>query len=144
MGGSTVNGKQACQGHSYDKATCDAVGCCRWNMLLGCRAKDADAQCYSDNPCDTTVAPGPSPPGPGKKSVIDGHARDWRVWNASVVVDHAMMRTGGSFPTRSAIGMSGTGVVFGDWVEACGQSSPACFQARGQSSSHLPYADEVP
>merc|ERR1712032_1488525 len=60
-----------CQGHSYDKATCDAVGCCRWNMLLGCRAMDADAQCYSDNPCDTTVAPGPSPPGPGKK-VIGG------------------------------------------------------------------------
>merc|ERR1719291_561095 len=71
-GGSTVTGKQACQGHKYDKATCDAVGCCRWNMLLGCRAKDADAQCYSDNPCDTTVAPGPSPPGPGKKAVVGG------------------------------------------------------------------------
>merc|ERR1719463_362679 len=68
-GGSTVTGKQACQGHKYDKATCDAVGCCRWNILLGCRAQDADAQCYSDNPCDTTVAPGPSPPGPGKKVV---------------------------------------------------------------------------
>merc|ERR1712032_985213 len=25
-GGSTVTGKVACQGHSYDKATCDAVG----------------------------------------------------------------------------------------------------------------------
>merc|ERR1719237_1961664 len=68
-GGSTVTGRQACQGHSYDKATCEAVGCCRWNVLLGCRANDADAQCYSDNPCDTTVAPGPSPPGPGKKVV---------------------------------------------------------------------------
>merc|ERR1711897_102035 len=68
-GGSTVSGKKACQGHSYDKATCEAVGCCRWNMLLGCRAKDRDAQCYSGNPCDTTVAPGPSPPGPGKKVV---------------------------------------------------------------------------
>merc|ERR1712210_411428 len=44
-------------------------GCCRWNVLLGCRANDADAQCYSGNPCDTTVAPGPSPPGPGKKVV---------------------------------------------------------------------------
>merc|ERR1719410_1585338 len=63
---------QAWQGHSYDKATCDSVGCCRWNMLLGCRAMDADAQCFSDNPCDTTVAPGPSPPGPGKKAVAGG------------------------------------------------------------------------
>merc|ERR1739838_504025 len=68
-GGSTVTGRQACQGHSYDKATCEAVGCCRWNVLVGCRANDADAQCYSGNPCDTTVAPGPSPPGPGKKVV---------------------------------------------------------------------------
>merc|ERR1719412_3588735 len=68
-GGSTVTGRQACQGHSYDKATCEAVGCCRWNVLLGCRANDADAQCYSGKPCDTTVAPGPSPPGPGKKVV---------------------------------------------------------------------------
>merc|ERR1719410_2533530 len=68
-GGSTVTGRQACQGHSYDKAACEAVGCCRWNVLLGCRANDADAQCYSGNPCDTTVAPGPSPPGPGKKVV---------------------------------------------------------------------------
>merc|ERR1739838_127534 len=68
-GGSTVTGKQACQGHSYDEATCEAVGCCRWNVLLGCRANDADAQCFSGNPCDTTVSPcdttvspGPSPP----------------------------------------------------------------------------------
>merc|ERR1719201_837958 len=68
-GGSTVTGKQACQGHSYDKATCEAVGCCRWNVLLGCRANDGDALCYSGNPCDTTVSPGPSPPGPGKKVV---------------------------------------------------------------------------
>jgi len=71
-GGSTVTGKQACQGHSYDKATCEAVGCCRWNVLLGCRANDGDALCYSGNPCDTTVSPGPSPPGPGKKAVIGG------------------------------------------------------------------------
>merc|ERR1712032_526640 len=71
-GGSTVTGRQACQGHSYDKATCESVGCCRWNVLLGCRANDADAQCYSGNPCGTTVAPGPSPPGPGKKGVIGG------------------------------------------------------------------------
>merc|ERR1739838_939741 len=71
-GGSTVTGKQACQGHSYDKATCEAVGCCRWNVLLGCRANDGAALCYSGNPCDTTVSPGPSPPGPGKKAVIGG------------------------------------------------------------------------
>merc|ERR1739838_218226 len=57
-GGSTVTGRQACQGHSYDEATCEAVGCCRWNVLLGCRANDADAQCFSGNPCDTTVSPG--------------------------------------------------------------------------------------
>jgi len=43
----TVTGKQACQGHSYDKATCEAVGCCFWNALLGCRANDGDAQCDS-------------------------------------------------------------------------------------------------
>merc|ERR1740121_3489634 len=30
-------------GHSYDKTTCEAVGCCRWNILLGCRADDGDA-----------------------------------------------------------------------------------------------------
>jgi len=77
-----VTGKQACQGHSYDKATCDSVGCCRWNMLLGCRAMDADAQCFSDNPCDTTVAPGPSPPGPGKKVVAGGVI-------AGVIADHS-------------------------------------------------------
>merc|ERR1712032_1635438 len=39
-GGSTISGEQACQGHSYDKPTCEAVGCCRWNALLGCRAND--------------------------------------------------------------------------------------------------------
>merc|ERR1740123_474138 len=54
-GGSTVTGKQACQGHSYDNATCEAVGCCRWNVLLGCRANDGDALCYSGNPCDTLM-----------------------------------------------------------------------------------------
>merc|ERR1719288_661544 len=73
-------GKEACQGHSYDKAACAAVGCCRWNILLGCRANDADAQCYSENPCDTTVAPGPSPPGPGKKSRWRSDCRGRNRW----------------------------------------------------------------
>merc|ERR1712048_1516726 len=78
-GGSTVTGKQACQGHSYDKSTCEAIGCCRYNVLFGCRAIDGDAQGYSGDPCDTTVAPGPSPgpgpkpgPGPGKKAMVGG------------------------------------------------------------------------
>merc|ERR1740121_3475958 len=65
-GGSTVTGKQACQGHSYDEATCAAVGCCRWNILLGCRANDADAQCFS-------AAPGTTASGNGKgKKVLGG------------------------------------------------------------------------
>jgi hypothetical protein len=102
-----VTGKQACQGHSYDKATCEGVGCCRWNILLGCRAKDADAQCYSDNPCDTTVAPGPSPPGPGKKAVVGGLIAG----GAAVAVAAAMMgqstttkpgTTGGAVTTQGA------------------------------------------
>jgi len=68
-----VTGEQACEGHSYDKATCAAVGCCRWNVLLGCRANDKDAQCYSGNPCDTTtVAPGPGKKGPVIGGVIAG------------------------------------------------------------------------
>jgi len=72
-GGSTVTGEQACEGHSYDKATCAAVGCCRWNVLLGCRANDKDAQCYSGNPCDTTtLAPGPGKKGPVIGGVIAG------------------------------------------------------------------------
>merc|ERR1712222_246297 len=36
----------------------------------------------------------------------DSHARDRWVRNASVVVIHVMMRSRGSFPTRSAIGVS--------------------------------------
>merc|ERR1712183_574768 len=66
-GGSTVTGKQACQGHSYDKATCEAVGCCRWNVLLGCRANDKDGQCYSAGPSTTTASGGN-----GKKKVVGG------------------------------------------------------------------------
>jgi len=63
-GGSTVNGKQVCQGHSFDKATCEAVRCCRWDVLLGCRANDKDAQCYSatvgtTGKSMTTAGPGP-------------------------------------------------------------------------------------
>ena len=72
-GGSTISGKQACQGHSYDKNACAAVGCCYWNILLGCRANDADEMCYSENPCGTTEAPGPAPgPGHHHGAVIGG------------------------------------------------------------------------
>jgi len=45
--------KEACQGNSYDKATCEAVGCCRWNVLLGCRP-DGDAEC-PESDATTTV-----------------------------------------------------------------------------------------
>jgi len=63
---STVTGKQACQGHSYDKATCATVGCCKWNALFGCRANDADAQCFS-------AAPGTTASGNGKgKKILGG------------------------------------------------------------------------
>merc|ERR1712032_1807130 len=71
-GGSTVTGKQACQGHKYDKSTCEAIGCCRYNVLFGCRAIDGDAKCYSSDPCVTTVAPTPWVPGPGKKGKVIG------------------------------------------------------------------------
>merc|ERR1711862_386225 len=65
-GGSTVTGKRACEGHSYDKDTCEGAGCCRWNVLLGCRANDADAQCYS-------AAPGTTASGNGKgKKILGG------------------------------------------------------------------------
>merc|ERR1719373_1116189 len=64
-GGSTISGKQACQGHSYDKNACAAVGCCYWSILRGCRANDADAQCYSGEPCGTTTASGDDNNGKG-------------------------------------------------------------------------------
>merc|ERR1712066_456413 len=57
------------------------------------------------------------------------NAGDRWVRNTSVVVDHAMMRITGGFPTRSAIGVSGIGGVF--------------CQARGQSSSHSKYVDKA-
>merc|ERR1712060_857304 len=101
-GGSTVTGRQACQGHSHDKATCEAVGCCRWNVLLGCRANDADAQCYSGNPCDTTVAPGPSPPGLGKKGIIGGVIAG----SAALAVADAIM---GKSTTTAEPGTTGSG-----------------------------------
>merc|ERR1712206_51356 len=73
----------------------------------------------------------------------DSHARDRWVRNASVVVNHVMMRSRGTFATRSAVGVSGTRVVFSDGLNACGQSSPASFQARGQNLLHGPYAGKV-
>jgi len=54
-GGSTVTGERACQGHSHSMDVCEAVGCCRWNILKGCRANDPDAECYSGNPSDIRV-----------------------------------------------------------------------------------------
>merc|ERR1712110_68463 len=43
----------------------------------------------------------------GRSSLpCDSHARDRWVRNASVVANHVMMRSRGSFPTRSAIGVS--------------------------------------
>merc|ERR1740122_498212 len=59
----------------------------------------------------------------------DSNARDRWVRSATMVVDHAMMRTTGGFPTRSTIDVSGTRSVFSDGVKACGQST-ACFRAR--------------
>merc|ERR1712206_20715 len=80
----------------------------------------------------------------GRSSLpCDSHARDRWVRNASVVVNHVMMRSRGTFPTRSAVGVSGTRVVFSDGLNACGQSSPASFQARGQNLLHGPYAGKV-
>merc|ERR1712060_1035702 len=123
-GGSTVTGRQACQGHSYDKATCEAVGCCRWNVLLGCRANDADAQCYSDNPCDTTVAPGPSPPGPGKKGVIGGVIAG----AAALAVAGAIM---GKSTTTAEPGTTGSGQT------TQGQQTTAVTTTTENSSSSL-------
>merc|ERR1712032_1019584 len=50
-----------------------------------------------------------------------------------------------AFPATAmqGIGVSGTRGVLSDGVEACGQSSTACCQARRQSSSHSQYADKV-
>merc|ERR1711897_12012 len=123
-GGSTVSGKKACQGHSYDKATCEAVGCCRWNMLLGCRAKDGDAQCYSGNPCDTTVAPGPSPPGPGKKGIIGG-----------VIAGAAALAVAGANMGKSTTTAEpGTTV---SWQTTQGQQTTAVTTTTENSSSSL-------
>merc|ERR1712060_213498 len=118
-GGSTVTGRQACQGHSYDKATCEAVGCCRWNVLLGCRANDADAQCYSDNPCDTTVAPGP-----GKKGVIGGVIAG----AAALAVAGAIM---GKSTTTAEPGTTGSGQT------TQGQQTTAVTTTTENSSSSL-------
>jgi len=57
-GGSTITGEQACEGHSFDKAACNAVGCCNWSVLSGCRANEKDMQCYSDDTFDTTTTQG--------------------------------------------------------------------------------------
>merc|ERR1712222_276625 len=125
-GGSTVTGRQACQGHSYDKATCEAVGCCRWNVLLGCRANDADAQCYSDNPCDTTVAPGPSPPGPGKKGIIGG-----------VIAGAAALAVAGAIMGKSTTTAGPTLVTTGSGPTTQGQQTPAVTTTTENSSSSL-------
>merc|ERR1712241_302434 len=124
-GGSTVTGKQACQGHSYDKATCEAVGCCRWNVLLGCRANDGDALCYSGNPCDTTVSPGPSPPGPGKKAVIGG-----------VIAGAAALAVAGGIMAKSTT-TAGPGPVTTTSVTQGAQTNPPPTTTTKNSSSDL-------
>merc|ERR1712060_158723 len=124
-GGSTVTGRQACQGHSYDKATCESVGCCRWNVLLGCRANDADAQCYSGNPCGTTVAPGPSPPGPGKKGVIGG-----------VIAGAAALAVAGGIMAKSTT-TAGPGPVTTTSVTQGAQTNPPTTTTKNSSSDLL-------
>merc|ERR1712032_4148 len=124
-GGSTVTGKQACQGHSYDKAACEAVGCCRWNVLLGCRANDGDALCHGGNPCDTTVSPGPSPPGPGKKAVIGG-----------VIAGAAALAVAGGIMAKSTT-TAGPGPVTTTSVTQGAQTNPPTTTTKNSSSDLL-------
>merc|ERR1712241_1503966 len=126
-GGSTVTGKQACQGHSYDKTTCEAVGCCRWNILLGCRANDADAQCFSGNPCDTTVSPGPSPPGPGKKGAVIG----------GVIAGGIIAGALGAAVVGKSTTTAGPGPVTTTSVTQGAQTSPPVTTTTENSSSSL-------
>lgn len=55
-GGTTISGDQACQGHGHDEDACNAVGCCKWSLLLGCSSAVGAQQCHAP-PCGTTVAP---------------------------------------------------------------------------------------
>merc|ERR1711933_529570 len=77
---------------------------------LAMRWDVADAQCYSDNPCDTTMAPGPSPPGPGKKAVVGGVIAG----AAALAVAGAIMgkgtTTGGAAPGTTGIPQTTQGV----------------------------------
>jgi hypothetical protein len=72
------------------------------------------------NPCDTTVAPGPSPPGPGKKAVIGGLIAG----GAAVGVAAALMM-GKSTTTRPAT--TGGGVT----TQGVNTAAPTTYQSPG-------------
>merc|ERR1712032_100650 len=91
---------------AHDDAKCrpDDADSCACSVLGD--ASDADGRTRSFSDADDGQRDGCS------SHPSDSNARDRWVRNASVVVDHAMMRTTGGFPTRSTIGVSGTRGVF--------------------------------
>lgn len=70
-GGSKISSNKACEGHSFNQTTCEAIGCCHYHAIFGCHGNFGDAPCYP-GPCDTTIAPGPGIPGIPGKAVVGG------------------------------------------------------------------------